>query len=331
MTKAKVLITRQVFPKVVEFLSRQFDVTSNESDVIMTAAELADRMAPMDGALTCITEKIDAALLDRCPKLKVVSNIATGYNNIDIKACSAHGVMVTNTPGVLEDTTADLAFALLLAAARRVTEAEAWLRAGAWRKAFAVQQLVGCDIHHATLGIIGMGRIGQAIARRAHGFDMRVLYHNRSRLAADQETQLKVSWRMDMDDLLKESDFVVVMVPYSQATHHIIAARELALMKTSAILINTARGGVVDDAALIGALKMKRIAGAGLDVFENEPKFDPAFLDLKNVVLTPHIGSATLATRMKMAMLGAENLAAALSGKTPPNIVNRDIVKSTMY
>lgn len=323
--KLKVLITRQVFPEIVEFLSRQFDVTVNDSDAIMNASELGSRMAPMDGALTCITEKIDAALLDRCPRLRVVSNIATGYNNIDLKACSARGVMVTNTPGVLEDTTADLTFALLLAAARRVTEAEAWLRAGAWHKAFALQQLAGCDVHHATLGIIGMGRIGQAIARRAHGFDMRVLYHNRSRLATEQESRLKVSWRMDMDGLLAESDFVIVMVPYSQATYHIIAARELTLMKPSAILINTARGGVVDDAALIAALKAKRIAGAGIDVFENEPKIDPAFLDLKNVVLTPHIGSATLATRMKMATLAAENLSAALAGNVPPNLVNKDV------
>jgi gluconate 2-dehydrogenase len=324
--KPKVLIARSVFPQVVERLTPLFDLNVNETDELMSASELVARMGPMEGVITTITEKINVALLDCCPNLKVISNIATGYNNIDVKACTAHGVMVTNTPGVLEDTTADLTFALLLAAARRITEAEVWLRAGEWKKGFALQQLVGCDVHHATLGIIGMGRIGQAIARRGAGFDMRVLYHNRSRLPAEQEARLHADWRSDMDDLLVESDFVVVMVPYSTLTHHLIGARELALMKPSAILINTARGGVVDDAALIQALKAGRIAGAGLDVFENEPRLNPEYLHLRNVVLTPHIGSATLATRMKMAMLAAENLSAALSGNVPPNLVNRDVL-----
>jgi len=324
--KPKVLITRNVFPQVTERLTSHCDLTLNDSDEIWSASELASRMASMDGVLASITEKIDRALLDCCPNLKAISNIATGYNNIDVKACTAHGVMVTNTPGVLEDTTADLTFALLLAAARRITEAEAWLRNGDWKKGFALQQLVGCDVHHATLGIIGMGRIGQAIARRGAGFDMSILYHNRSRMPAQQEAQLHADWRRDMDDLLAESDFVVVMVPYSPLTHHLIGERELALMKPSAILVNTARGGVVDDAALIQALKAGRIAGAGLDVFENEPGLNPEYLQLRNVVLTPHIGSATLATRTKMAMLAAENLSAALSGTVPPNLVNRDVL-----
>jgi len=325
--KLKVLITRKVFPQIIERLSPLCDLTLNDSDEIKSASELASTMASMDGVMTTITEKIDVALLDCCPNLKVISNIATGYNNIDVVACTAHGVMVTNTPGVLEDTTADLTFALLLAAARRITEAETWLRNGEWKKGFALQQLVGCDVHHATLGIIGMGRIGQAIARRGIGFDMRVLYHNRSRMPPEQEAQLHADWRRDMDDLLVESDFVVVMVPYSPLTHHLIGERELALMKPSAILINTARGGVVDDAALILALKDRRIAGAALDVFENEPRLNPEYLQLRNVVLTPHIGSATLATRMKMAMLATENLSAALSGNVPPNLVNRDVLE----
>jgi lactate dehydrogenase-like 2-hydroxyacid dehydrogenase len=324
--KPRVLITLKVFPQIIERLTPLCDLTLNDSDEIKSATELASMMAPMDGVMTSITEKIDVALLDCCPKLKVISNIATGYNNIDVKACSERGVMVTNTPGVLEDTTADLTFALLLAAARRITEAEAWLRAGEWKKGFALQQLVGCDVHHATLGIIGMGRIGQAIAKRGDGFDMRILYHNRSRMPAEQEARLHADWRRDMDDLLVESDFVVVMVPYSPLTHHLIGERELALMKPTAILINTARGGVVDDAALIQALKAGRIAGAGLDVFENEPKLNAEYLQLRNVVLTPHIGSATLATRMNMAMLAAENLSATLSGNVPPNLVNRDVL-----
>ena len=323
--KPKVLITCKVFPQTIERLAPLCDLTLNDSDEIKSASELSSMMAPMDGVMTSITEKIDAALLGCCPRLKVVSNIATGYSNIDVKACSERGVMVTNTPGVLEDTTADLTFALLLAAARRVTEAEVWLRAGEWKKGFALQQLLGCDVHHATLGIIGMGSIGQAIARRARGFDMQVIYNNRKRLDATVEQKLGASFA-DMLDLLARADFVVAMAPYSAETHHLIGAREIGLMKPTAILINSARGGVVDDAALIEALKAGRIAGAGLDVFENEPRLNSDYLKLRNVVLTPHIGSATLATRMKMAMLAAENLSAALSGNVPPNLVNRDVL-----
>ena len=318
--RPKVLVTRKVFPKVVEHLAQHFELTLNESDDIMSAADLAFRMVSMDGVMTTLTEKIDVALLDCCPQLKVVANIATGYNNIDVAACAARGVMVTHTPGVLEDTTADLTFALLLAAARRITEAEAWLRAGEWKKGFALQQMLGCDVHHATLGIIGMGSIGQTVARRARGFDMELLYYNRTRLAKTQEKNLNASY-VPRDELLARADFVVLMVPYSPHTHHLIGARELALMKPTAILINSARGGVVDDAALIEALRTRRIAAAGLDVFENEPRFNPEYLKLSNVVLTPHIGSATLATRMKMALLAAHNLTVALQGKTPPNLV----------
>jgi glyoxylate reductase len=324
--KPKVLVTRKVFPEVTERLAAQFDLTSNDADDILSPSELAARAVGAEGILATLTEKFDAAFLDSCPRLKVISNIATGYNNIDVAACTARGVMVTNTPGVLEDTTADLAFALLLAVARRITEAEAWLRAGEWKKGFALQQMIGRDVHHATLGIIGMGKIGQAIARRARGFDMQILYSNRKRLAAEVEAQLAAT-HVPREELLARADFVVVMVPYSAETHHLIGARELSLMKADAILVNTARGGVVDDAALIEALRFGRIAGAGLDVFENEPAFNREFLSLKNVVLVPHIGSATLATRMKMASLAADNLTAALTGKMPPTLVNKDVVK----
>ena len=320
--KPKVLITRQVFPEIALHLAEHFELTLNDSDDIMSAAQLASAMATMNGVMTTLTEKIDVALLDRCPQLKVVANIATGYNNIDVAACTARGVMVTNTPGVLEDTTADLTFALLLAAARRITEAEGWLRAGEWKKGFALQQMLGCDVHHATLGIIGMGSIGQTVARRARGFDMEVLYYNRTRLAETQEQNLNATY-VPRDELLARADFVVLMVPYSPQTHHLIGARELALMKPTAVLVNSARGGVVDDAALVEALRTKRIAAAGIDVFENEPRLNPEYLKLSNVVLTPHIGSATLATRMKMALLAAQNLTAALQGRPPPNLVNR--------
>jgi lactate dehydrogenase-like 2-hydroxyacid dehydrogenase len=319
--KPIVLITRQVFPEIVAMLAQHFVVDHNETDEILTAEALRSRARGCAGVVACLTEKIDAAFFDACATVKVVSNIAVGYNNIDVTEASKRGVMITNTPGVLDDTTADLTFALLMAAARRITETERRLRNGEWKKGFALQQWLGTDIHHASLGIIGMGRIGQAIARRAQGFDMAVRYHNRTRLDAATETRLNVAYA-SKDDILRDSDFVVVMVPYSPATHHLIKAQDIALMKPTAILVNTARGGVVDDAALIAALKEKRIAGAGLDVFEGEPAFNAEYLKLDNVALTPHIGSATRATRLRMAMLAAENMAAALRGETPPNLVN---------
>ena len=317
----KILITRQVFPEVVSGLAKTYDVDHNDSDNIFSPEELRTRAKGCAGVIACLTEKIDAAFFDACPTVKVVSNIAVGYNNIDVNEASKRSVMVTNTPGVLDDTTADLTFALLMAAARRITETERRLRDGEWKKGFALQQWLGTDIHHASLGIIGMGRIGQTIAKRASGFEMKVRYHNRTRLDAELESTLNVSYA-NKQDILRECDFVVVMVPYSPATHHLIKAEDLALMKPTAILINTARGGVVDDLALIAALKEKRIAGAGIDVFEGEPALNPEFLKLDNVALTPHIGSATYATRLRMATVAATNMTAALSGGVPPNLVN---------
>ena len=318
--KPKILITRQVFPEIVAMLAQQFAMDHNESDDILTVDALRARAQGCVGVMACLTEKIDAAFFDACPTVKVVSNIAVGYNNIDVAEAGKRNVMVTNTPGVLDDTTADLTFALLMAAARRITETERRLRNNEWKKGFALQQWLGTDIHHASLGIIGMGRIGQTIARRASGFDMQVRYHNRTRLDAATEMKLNVRYA-SKESLLRESDFVVVMVPYSPSTHHLIKAADLALMKPTAIFVNSARGGVVDDIALIAALKEKRIAGAGIDVFEGEPALNPGFLALDNVVLTPHIGSATRATRLRMATLAAENLMAALSGLLPPNLV----------
>jgi glyoxylate/hydroxypyruvate/2-ketogluconate reductase len=316
----KVLLTRHVFSEVVDALSAQFQVDHNASDDIFAPEALRARATGCVGVMSTIADKIDAAFFDACPTVKVVANIAVGYNNIDVAEAKKRGVVVTNTPGVLDDTTADLTFALLMASARRITETEARLRRGEWKKGFALQQWLGTDIHHAKLGIIGMGRIGQTIAKRASGFEMDVCYFNRTRLAPDAEAALKVRYA-DRESILRESDFMVLMVPYSKETHHLIGANELAMMKPSAILINTARGGVVDDAALIRALQEKRIAGAGIDVFENEPALNAGFLALDNVVLTPHIGSATLATRMNMARLAARNLTLALSGATPPNRV----------
>jgi glyoxylate/hydroxypyruvate/2-ketogluconate reductase len=318
--KPKVLVTREVFDETLEYLERHFQVTANQSDVVYTADGLARELADKDGAVTSLSDRIDAALLERCPRLKAVCNIAVGYNNIDVPACAARGVMVTNTPGVLDDATADFTWTLILATARRLTEAEAWLRASEW-KGWKLKQFLGRDVHGATLGILGMGRIGQAVARRARGFGMTVLYHNRTRLTPDIERSVNASY-VGFDELLSRADILTLNVPYSPATHHLIGEAQLARMKSSAVLINVARGGVVDDKALVAALKDGRIAAAGLDVYENEPKLLAEFLALKNVVLAPHIASSTESTRRKMAMTAAQNLVAALTTGKPPNPVN---------
>jgi gluconate 2-dehydrogenase len=247
--------------------------------------------------------------------------MAVGYNNFDVPAMTAAGVQATNAPDVLTETTADFGFALLMATARRVTESEHYLRAGKWTK-WSYDMFAGSDIHGSTLGILGMGRIGQGIAKRgAHGFGMKVIYHNRSRLSDELETQCKASY-VSKEQLLKTADHVMLVLPYSAESHHTVGAAELALMKPSANLINIARGGIVDDAALAVALKEKRIAAAGLDVFEGEPKVHPDLLTVPNVVLTPHIASATLPTRLAMANLAADNLIAVLTGKSPLTPLN---------
>jgi gluconate 2-dehydrogenase len=319
MARPQVLVTREVFPETLDYLARHFEVETNPSDTPFTPAQLAERLAGKDGALITLTERVDATLLARCPKLKAVCNIAVGFNNIDLKACQARGVMATNTPGVLDDSTADFTWALILATARRVTEAEQHLRAGNW-SGWKLKQFLGVDVHHATLGILGMGRIGQAVARRARGFDMNVLYHNSRRLSAEVEKSCHAAY-VGMDELLARADILTVHTPYSPVTHHILGAAQFAKMKPGAILINAARGGVVDDAALIEALQRGPLAAAGLDVFENEPALHRDFLKLTNVVLTPHIASSSEATRRRMAMLAAENLVAALTTGKPPNLL----------
>ena len=318
--KPKILVTREVFDEVLTYMREALDVEPNQEDRALSPAELRARLADKQGLMCALTDRIDAELLDACPRLRAVCNIAVGYNNIDVAACSARGIAVTNTPGVLDETTADLVWALLLATARRLTEAEAYLRDGQWT-GWYLKQMLGTDVHHATLGIVGLGRIGQVIARRALGFEMEVLYHNRSQLPAQREQALKARY-VGLDEVLQRADFLVVQVPYTPATHHLIGAAQLAKMKPSAILVNAARGGVVDDAALIDALQRGIIRAAGLDVFENEPKLDPGFLGLDNVVLAPHIGSSTRATRLAMAMTAARNLVAAMTGAEPPNRVN---------
>lgn len=324
--KPKVLVTREVFDETLEYLGAHCQVESNQKDVPFDPAELARRLADKDGLMCCLTDRVDATLLAGSPQLKVVANIAVGYNNIDLDACTARGVMATNTPGVLDDSTADLAWTLMLGAARRLTELERRVRNGEWTS-WRLKQWLGVDVHHATLGIFGLGRIGQAIARRAAGFDMKVIYHNRKRVAPEIERHLNATYA-SKDELLRQADFVVLQLPYSPETHHMIGAAELKQMKPSAILINSTRGGVVDDAALIAALKEGTIRAAGLDVFENEPKLNPAFLELDNVVLSPHVGSSTEATRQAMAMTAAKNLVAALTGAKPPNLLNAEARRS---
>jgi gluconate 2-dehydrogenase len=318
--KPKVLVTREVFDEVLEYLSLHFEVTSNQSDVPFNPETLAMRLSDKQGAMITLTDRIDAALLSRCPNLKAVCNIAVGYNNIDLEACAKARVMATNTPGVLDDTTGDFTWALILATARRLTEAESYLRKGEW-DGWKLKQFLGLDVHHATLGIFGLGRIGQVVARRAIGFEMKIIYHDVRRMPSEIEKTCHASF-VTKEELLAQTDIVTIHVPYSSATHHLIGKQELERMKPTAILINASRGGIVDDAALIETLRKGALAGAGLDVFENEPKLNPGFLELKNVVLAPHIASSSRATRLKMAMLAAQNLVAALTEGAPPNLLN---------
>ncbi|MBC3884819.1 2-hydroxyacid dehydrogenase [Undibacterium griseum] len=318
--KPAILVARAVFPQVLERLRQYFEVESNQDDHILTPAELATRLQGKQGALTTASARINEDLLQQVSGLKMVANMAVGYDNIDLAACHAHGVMASNTPDVLNETTADFGWALMMAAARRITEAEHWLREGKWTK-WRYDYFLGPDLHGATLGIIGMGRIGQAIARRSMGFNMKVLYHNRSRLSPEQELAANHAVYAGKEELLRQADHVILVLPYSPASHHTIGAAELGMMKPTATLTNLARGGIVDDAALIAALKVKQIASAGLDVFENEPKFHPDFLTLDNVVLTPHIASASEKTRLAMAQCAADNLIAGLTGATPPNLL----------
>ena len=326
MTRTAVLIARNIFPEVRERLARHFTVEANDAPVDWTREELVQRLQGKAGAFISSTEPIDAALLDACPDLRVLSSMSVGYNNVDVAACTARGIIFTNAPDVLTETTADFGFALMMATARRIAESEHFLRAGQWQR-WAYDMFVGADVHGATLGILGMGRIGQAIARRgALGFGMPVIYHNRSRLAPELEAPLGARW-VSKEEMLRQADHLVIVVPYSASSHHAIGAAELASMKPTATLTNIARGGVVDDAALAQALAERRIAAAGLDVFEGEPEVHPALLRVPNVVLTPHIASATIATRMKMALLAADNLIAVLEGRPPLTPVNPQVLK----
>ncbi len=323
MSKPRILMARAVFPEVVAKLEQIAEVQINPDDRVWSQAELIERLQGKQGVFTTGSDRIDAAVLQACPDLRICANMAVGYNNFDIAAMTAAKVVATNTPDVLTETTADLGFALIMATARRMAESEHFLRAGLWTK-WSYDMFAGSDIHGSTLGILGMGRIGQAIARRgALGFGMQVIYHNRSRLEPAIEQELRARY-VSKDDLLAQADHLILVLPYSAQSHHAIGAAELARMKPSATLVNIARGGIVDDAALAVALKSRTIAAAGLDVFEGEPSAHPGLLEVPNVVLTPHIGSASIPARKAMAHLAADNLLAFFSGQPLLTALNPD-------
>jgi glyoxylate reductase len=318
--KPRVLITRVLPEPALEVVRQACEVQLDPLDLPLTPAALRQAVADKHGLLCLVTDRIDAPVLEAAAGLKVVSNVAVGYDNIDVAAATQRGILVTNTPGVVTESTADLTWSLLCSVARRIAEGDRYIRAGKWRN-WTLLLMAGSDIHGKTLGICGMGRIGQAVARRARGFQMRILYYNRHRLDTAIESELNATW-VPKHTLLQQADFVSLHVPLSLATTHFIGVEELRMMRPTAYLINAARGPVMDEVALIQALQQGWIAGAALDVFEDEPHVPQALQDLENVVLVPHIGSASVATRTRMAVMAAENLVAVLCGVSTPHVVN---------
>ncbi len=323
--KPSVIVSRPIYPEVIDRLRTHFDVTAHQTDPEWTPQTWTQALSQHDGALTMGIEPVNAEVLAACKRLRICANLSVGYNNFDVPAMTRHKVLATNAPDVLTETTADFGFALLMAAARRVTESERYIRAGHWQK-WTLDMFSGMAVHGSTMGIIGMGRIGQAVAKRgAHGFNMRVIYHNRSRLSTSDEAACKATY-VSKQELLQQADHVVLVLPYSKESHHTIGAAELALMKPTATLVNIARGGIIDDAALAKALAAGQIAAAGLDVFEGEPSVHPDLLKATNVVLTPHIGSSTRATRLAMANLAADNLIAFFDKGTALTPLNPEVL-----
>jgi len=326
MKRFKVFVTRKILEEGLNMLRERYDVEVSDYDGIIPREMLLEKVKGADALVSLLTDNIDAEVMDAAgPNLKIIANYAVGYNNIDVEEATKRGIMVTNTPGVLTETTADFAWTLLMAIARRIVEADKFVREGKFR-GWEPMLLLGTDVFGATLGIVGFGRIGQAMARRALGFNMRVLYYDNSKVDEQIEKELKATF-VDLPTLLKESDFVTLHVPLTKQTHHLIGEKELKMMKKDAYLINTARGPVVDEKALVKALKEGWIKGAALDVFENEPEIEPELLKLDNVVLAPHIASASYATRSKMSVMVAENIIKALNGEVPPNLVNPEVLQ----
>jgi len=322
MSLPKVYITRPLPAKAVARLAARYDVKMRPEDAPLDPAQLAESCREIEG-LMATGVRVSEDVVAQAPRLRAIANVGVGYDNIDVAACTRRRIPVTNTPDVLTETTADLAFALLMAAPRRLVECDRYVREGQWQSS-KWELLWGSDIHGKTLGVYGLGRIGKAVVRRARGFSMRVIYYDVVRPAPALEEELGAQF-VDRETLLREADFLTLHVPLTPETHHLVGARELAMLKPTAFLINAARGKCVDEAALVEALQSKRLAGAGLDVFEHEPHVHPELLSLPNVVLAPHVGSATAQTRLAMAMLAVENLVAGLEGRRPPNLVNPEI------
>jgi len=323
----KVFVTRRIPQVGLDLLQKECEVKVNPHERVLTRQELIDGVKEADGLLCLLTDTIDKEVMDANPKLKIISNYAVGYNNIDVEEATRRGIMVTNTPGVLTDTTADLTWAILMCVARRIVEADRFTRQGKFKQ-WSPMLFLGSDVHHSTLGIVGFGRIGRAVARRARGFEMKVLYTDVRRAPEKVEEELEAKF-VFLDELLSSSDFVSLHAPLLPTTYHLIGEKELRRMKRTAFLINAARGPLVDEKALVRALKEGWIAGAALDVYENEPELTPGLAELDNVVLVPHIGSASTATREKMATMAATNLLAGLKGEVPPNLVNREVLKQS--
>jgi glyoxylate reductase len=322
LAKPKVFATRPLFPAARNILDDEFEVEYWTNPERIPREELLKHVADKEALVCLLTEKVDEELLSTAPRLRVAATVSVGFDNIDVEACTKHNVVATHTPGVLDDTTADFAWALLMAVARRVLEGDTWLRSKGW-PGWDLDQLLGGDVWGKTLGIIGFGRIGRGLARRSYGFNMRVLYADAVRAPMNVEEQLRAEY-VDLDKLLRDSDFVSVHVPLLPTTKHLISKDTLSKMRANAYLVNTSRGQVVDEAALVEALQDKKIAGAALDVFENEPEVNPGLLGRKDVILTPHISSASVATRTKMAVMAANNVVARFKGKKPPNALNAD-------
>jgi glyoxylate reductase len=323
MMRPKVLISQKIFDEAVAVVKENFEVEENKTDTPLPTNVLIQKLQDKVGAIILLTDQIDDNVLSQCHDLKIICNVAVGYNNINIEACTRRRIMVTNTPGILDDTTANFTWTLLLATARRVVEADQYLRSLKWKR-WGLMDFLGYDIHHKVLGICGLGRIGQRVARRAKGFDMKILYTDVSQIPLSIEEDLGARF-VDKKTLLAESDFVTLHVPLFPETTHYISTAEFSLMKPTSILINASRGPVVDEKALVQALKERIIAGAGLDVYEKEPEVEPDLIQMKNVVLAPHIASASYETRVRMATVAAKNLVAGLKGKRPPNLVNPEV------
>jgi glyoxylate reductase len=325
--KPKVYVTRELPGRSLETMRKYFDVEVWPEYGPPPKQHIIEKTRGVDALATLLTDKIDAEVFDAAPKLKIVSQMAVGYDNIDVNEATKRGIYVTNTPGVLTETTADLAWALLMAIARRIVEADKYVRTGQWKVSWHPSMLLGKDVYGATIGIVGAGRIGAAVARRAKGFNMKILYYDVVPMPPEVEKEVGAR-RVDLETLLKESDFVSIHVPLTKETYHMINEERLRLMKKTAYIINNARGSIIDEKALYKALKEGWIAGAALDVFEQEPTpVDNPLLKLENVVVAPHIGSASFETRSRMAEMVAENLVAFFQGKVPPNLVNPEVLK----